>query len=314
MRCWLAGLGLASLAAPASAADWRMDFGGFFVMGAGFATDAGSFSLVRDGEVHIDARLTADNGVTFRAHLEIEGATKGDQIDENYAVIESRYGKFKIGGDDPVRGTYLNGVIYARGGWVGYYDSTNVTEIDAKAGASGGTDAPGVFYESPDFSGFRFGVSYQTDRERDGAPDGDEGDTNDSVFAAAEQFSLGAVYQGAQGGWGYGVSTGYLAAEGVRDVWHLGGYLERGGFRIAAVYEDDATEEFAVGARYRDGPMTIGGGYGYDAVGGDDDRIASAWLSYRLAPGLTATAGVEHHWDSSGVKAFGGTMYLFFSF
>ena len=123
-----------------------MDFGGFFVMGTGFATDADSVSFVRDGEFHIDATLTADNGLVFRAHLEIEGTTQGDRIDENYAVVESRYGKFKIGGDDPVRGTYLNGVIYARGGWVGYYSSTNVTQIDAKAGVSGGADAPGLFY------------------------------------------------------------------------------------------------------------------------------------------------------------------------
>lgn len=291
-----------------------MDFGGFFVMGTGFATDADSVSFVRDGEFHIDATLTADNGLVFRAHLEIEGTTQGDRIDENYAVVESRYGKFKIGGDDPVRGTYLNGVIYARGGWVGYYSSTNVTQIDAKAGVSGGADAPGLFYESPDLNGFRFGLSYQPDHDRDGAPSGDDGDSNDPVFRADQAFSVGAVYQRKGRVMGFGVSGGYLATEGVKDVWHVGGYLQHGGFRVAAHYEDDGTEEFVLGARYRDGPLILGGGYGYDAVGGDDDRIAAAWLSYQLLPGVAATAGVEHHWDDSGINAFGATAYLFFRF
>lgn len=291
-----------------------MELGGFFVMGVGASDKAESIGVLRDGELHLDARMTADNGISFRAHVEMEGRTTGDFIDENYVIIESRYGKLKIGGDDPVRGTYLNGVIYATGGWTGYYNSTNTTLIDAKAGTSGGSDAPGVFYESPDLNGFRFGLSYQPDAARDGAPGSGTGDTNNPVFAGAEQIGLGAVYSTAQGDWEYGVSAGYFAAQGEPDIWHVGGFLEFDNLRIAAVYEDDTTEELAVGVRYRDGPLTIGGGYGFDNVGGEDDHIAAAFLSYRLAPGISATLGIERHWDDSGEREVGGTGYLFFSF
>ena len=60
-----------------------MELGGFFVMGVGTSDKAESIGVLRDGELHLDACMTAENGISFRAHLEIEGRTTDDFIDEN---------------------------------------------------------------------------------------------------------------------------------------------------------------------------------------------------------------------------------------
>ena len=255
--------------------------------------------------------IETDIGVTFETRLEIEGTTHPDFIDEGYALASTRWGDFKIGGDDSAKGRYQNGVIYAAGGRVGYYDHFTVVEDDAVGGARGGGDPVGVYYDSPDLSGFRFGLSYHPDAEADGTADEDSrGDSNNPVFARDEQFGIGAVYEREWDEGGFGISAGWLSSDVDPTAWHIGGNVQFGGLTVAAIYEDDGSEEFAIGALYETGLWDFGGGLSVDKVGGDDDRVIGAWVSYELAPGLAATAGAEHHDTATDNRTLGASFTI----
>ena len=179
----------------------------------------------------------------------------------------------------------------------------------------GGGDPIGIYYDSPNLGGLRFGFSYHPDAARDGVDDGDgPGDTNEPVFAADEQFGAGAVFERVVGGVGFGVGAGWLRSESEPTAWHLGGNVSLGGFKLAAIFEDDGSDEFAVGASYAAGPWFAGGGFSRDFVGGDDDRVIGGWVGYELAPGVKAVAGFEHHDDDENRKSFGGVFVVTASF
>ena len=285
--------------------------GGFFNFGIAIDTNKNGPGVFRDGEIYLNGVIETDRGVTFRTRVEVEATSSTDFIDEAYAIAETRWGDFKIGGDDSAKGRYQNGVIYAAGGRVGYYDHFTVVDDDAVGGARGGGDPVGVYYDSPDLSGFRFGLSYHPDADADGSSTAtNRGDSNAPVFARDEQFGVGAVYEREWRDGGFGVSAGWLKSDAAPTAWHVGGNFQYAGLTIAGIYEDDGSDEFAIGALYETGPWDFGAGMSIDYVGGDDDQVIGAWISYQLAPGLAATAGAEHHDTSAGNRAVGASFTI----
>ncbi len=306
-------------AAPSAAlaADWETGISGFFNLGLAFADRAGAkgdLGIFRDGEAHLNARLAADNGLVFRARIEIEAHTTGDQIDENWASVSGPFGTLVIGGAD----TALNehggvGVVYPTGDYINYYDAL----VRSTPGS------PGVFMGKDDSLGIRYfhtiggltaGASWQPRVGADGAAD-----SNDPVFAANDQFALGASYRGEVSGVGFALGGGWLRNDGERQH-HIGVELSAGGYTVAGFYnrEDpdgaspDDFARYGIGAAYLTGPWHVGGGYthtnGMNGMG--DQALLHVGASYALAPGVTARAAVQYGEDDANVDGVGGFAWL----
>jgi hypothetical protein len=238
----------------------------------------------------------------------------GDQIDENWVRVSGSFGAIKIGGDDSAKNAYANGVIYAPSALIGYYDGFGYVN-PVQPGISGGGDYIGIHYDSPDFSGFRFGATYQPNRSSDGA-----GDTNGPVYNVDSDgdnfWAVGAVYSGDFNGFGVGISGGYADSDGSdMETWHVGGNVSSSGFTLAVHYEDNGgssdNTDLAIGASYATGPWTIAGGWAQQDTPSADPQVISAWVTYAVAPGVKATVGFEYGDEDNGDdEVLGGMAYL----
>ena len=302
-------------ASPTIAAEWETGISGFYHLGVALSDGAGQdgLGIVRDGEVHVEGSLSADNGLTFFAVVELEAQTDGDQIDKNYGGVAGAFGSLKFGGDDTAIATYNNSVIGSPGSKVGYYDADPLTTAgDDMAAVAGGEQGVGIHYDTPEFMGFQAGVSYLPNVNADGT-----GDTNVPVFNGSDYFSIAAAYNGEFDGFGFGVNGGYADEEGANnDVWAVGAYVSVASFTLAGGYQDagaayldgaSAGETFYIGAEYGVGPWTVAGGYSNNDF--NDTDVASVWATYALAPGVSATAGLEYA-DDSANEDIGGIAYM----
>ncbi|MGB0507210.1 MAG: porin [Pikeienuella sp.] len=302
----------AGLATSASAAEWSSKVNGYWFVGiAASDDDSGTdgIGILRDGEIHFNASLKADNGLTFKSRVELESFTSGDQIDENWASVGGSFGTIKIGGDDDASYNNNVGIIYAPGARVGYYDafSINTTGGAFTDGPSVGGDGLGIHYTSPSFNGFSAGFTYMPNSGIDNAAD-----NNNVNFEANNFWAVGANFSTEVDGFGFGMSGGYTDAAGANnDTYTVGANLSAGGFKIAGTFEDDQTDEFAVGMQYSAGPMTIAGGYADDDGG---DQTATGWLTYSIAPGVSGTVAVEYVEDAANNEGLGGLAYLSLKF
>jgi len=308
----------------ASAAEWSSSVNGYWFVGAAVSDsddNQDGFGVLRDGEISFNAKLKADNGLTFGSRVELEAFTSGDQIDENYATIGGSFGTIKIGSDDDASYNSHVGTIYAPGARIGYYDTfiinpRNGSEFVANSNAS---DQIGIHYGTPNFNGFQANFSYIPRGNTDGAGDTNNVAFNDSAPGVVENiFSVGAYYQGDFDGFGFGISGGYTDGSGQNDIATFGANIGAAGFKIAGTYEADGTEEFAIGVQYSNGPITVGGGYTFDDVSGgavtDDVQVAAGWLTYAIAPGVSGTVGLEYTDNSANNQTLGAQAFLALSF
>lgn len=299
----------AGIAGSASAAEWNAGVNGYMQIGLGLTENVG-VGVLRDGEIHFNAKLAADNGITFAARVELEATTQaanGDTIDENYATVSGSFGSIKVGGDDGASNAYSNGVIYAPGARVGYYDAFGLAVGNQMGGVADITnDAPGIHYDSPNFNGFQVGASYVPNTGAD-----NRADSGVVVNEADNGWAVGAVYSGDFDGFGFGIGAGYGDVDGPNnDHWHVGGNISAAGFKVAAQYEDDGTDEMAVGATFGSGPITVGAGFATDFVAGENPTVFAGWLSYAVAPGVSATVGAEAHNAAGQDTELAGLAYL----
>lgn len=286
------------------------DFGGFFVMGAAYDGDLGAVGVMRDGEIYFSMTLAADDGWTITGRVELEATSNADQIDEAYISVDGAFGRLRLGQEDGAKSRITNSVIYAPGGRVGYYGSGNATGvIDAGAGPSAGGDAIGIFYDSPSFEGFRFGVSWQPDTSVDGGAD-----SNNVVFSANNRISAGVAYDAAFDDILLGVNGALFNQDDAELVWAIGGYAEHAGLRAALHYEQDGTDEIAFGAQFKWDAWTIGAGVAHETRAPDNNLLMAAWVGADLAPGVLAAAGIERHDDENDARAVAGIGYIQFSF
>lgn len=305
---------------PVAAAEWEVGLSGFYHVGVAISDGDGQdgVGILRDGEFHVDGRLEADNGLVFFARVEVEAQTDDDQIDKNFAGVDTVFGSFKFGGDDTAIATYHNGVLGAPGGKIGYYDADFITTAaDDMAAVAGGEQAVGFHYDTPEILGFQAGFSYLPSLGADGA-----GDSNNPVFEGGDEFrSFGAAYNGQIQGVGVGISGGYADENGARnDVYNIGGYISLSGFTVAGGYQDagpaytdgaSAGETFYVGAEYAAGPWVFAGGYSNNDF--NDTDVTAAWATYNLAPGVATTVGIEYG-DDGANEDIGGIAYFSLNF
>lgn len=307
----IAALGVAG---GAQAAEWTAGVSGYMQIGVGFDGNEDGVGILRDGEIHFKAKLVADNGITFDARVELEATTTTDTIDENWARVGGSFGSIKIGGDDSAKGAYNNGVIYAPGARVGYYDAFGLNSGTSMFGIAGNSDAIGIHYDSPSFMGFSFGATYIPQAGTDSGSDVGSRPVFEQDAAGDNFFAFGAAYSGNVGDFGFGISAAYSDADQVDDAYHIAGNVSFSGFKIAGGFEDDGTDEFYIGASYSTGPWTVAGGYSTDEAAGKDPEIFAGWVSYALAPGVKGTVGFEYEDSATVDEEVAGLAYLQLNF
>ena len=213
-----------------------------------------------DGEVQLRGSTVLDNGLEVGVRIEIEGETQGDSMDENYAWIEGSFGTFRFGNDDPVSAqmataapylnymfganspsVFANGLsqFFARSGSTGVGPAGTVrSRFAAGAYATFATfpnstfDDAGLYYFTPVFNGFQFGVSYAPNNT-EARPAGvyllpvkvATASNTSPAFTHGEVYSAAGRYDGAVGDVGVTVAAGFMRMDN-KSSSNLGGTLQ----------------------------------------------------------------------------------------
>ena len=197
----LASTALVAASAAASGAraedPVKLEISGYYISAAGvnFSDNDETRDLTRpyvfkqDVEVHFDGSTTLDNGLTVGVHVELEGQTSDDQIDQVYAYFSGGWGQVFFGDTSEALAQmcYLspdgaNGIFGSDSPW---FNFSNAAVGGGYAGTNGtcfGLDdnSTKIVYFSPTFGGFSFAASF--------APDGTE-DTRNTVSGAGTRFN-----------------------------------------------------------------------------------------------------------------------------
>ena len=257
--------------------------------------DKSSFDVHHETEIHFNGRVKLDNGITMRAHTELE--TNGDQgfggnatggpdyIDEIYLIINGSFGSINIGSLDNVGARMVTGFI---GSWptgVGQnlaFDSAEwVTSVapdfdtirDSRL-IGQDSDSEKINYFTPRVGGFQLGVSYiPGDRTTE--------DQNGAMQTAAttyhDGFAIGTNYVNKVGDVGIGMGFGYLHMQAPETA--------------AAPLVDDPMKAAVFGLRLDVGPLRVAVGGKRTAsneTGGIDrrGRIIDVGARYTMGPNL----------------------------
>ncbi|MEM1314215.1 MAG: porin [Pseudomonadota bacterium] len=313
--------------------------GGYMFMGAGLSdantADNTEVGILRDGEIFLGWRGSSDNGLTFDGRIELEAFTAVDQIDENWGRVSGSFGAVLIGSNDTAGDNVGDvGIICGPGCRLAYYDGFGVTP---EGGSNDGIDALGIHYTTPNISGFTAGVSYHPSGRTDGLPqqpvldqqnnilvDAVAGDTGYGFASRGENsrpknvYSLAANYAGDFDSFSFAIGGDYTSADqqSLLELWSIGAEVGFSGFTLGVHYENNEAaddQDIAVGVQYKTGPWTIAGGYAHtDVDNGSNIDSFAGWVTYALAPGVTAAAGLEYgDQDESNYNAL---TYLAISF
>ena len=260
-------LGVAA-AAPASAAEWNLDWGGFvnthLAIGdlSGLATtgldlDGEGFDIHQTGEIIFTPSITLDNGMTFGFQVQMEAlnaAGGADGIDEAYITISSdTFGQLDIGAENSAGYKSMVGAPTVTSMWINSPSISTFIPLSAvlpfafrQAAISSYTEVAGnndtarITYYTPDFNGLTIGVSY--------APDGTLNVGNSFGVAAPaleDVFDIGVNYSQSFGStdlslgarWGTGSSN----VVGISDpeTWGIGFNVSFGNITVGGSYAEN---------------------------------------------------------------------------
>ncbi|MBM3487557.1 MAG: porin [Alphaproteobacteria bacterium] len=219
--------------------------------------------IFNETEIHFIGTATLDNGISFRAVVELEGDGDGtpapginDPIDESYLIIRGAFGQLTLGSTDHAAVQMVTGNAGSFATQVGQnltFDTNDwVPAPPGHVAGRGGSpvndprprepvndDAEKITYYTPRFEGFQFGVSYTPNHEQD---QNASAATTDSVYNEGWAFGLNFDRKFDQVGIGIGV--GYArehapeSAPTVPDdsTWAVGASISYMGFKIAGAY------------------------------------------------------------------------------
>jgi hypothetical protein len=293
--------------------------------GADFTTTG----FASDSEVHFNAAATLDNGIKVQYHVELEGNTSGDQIDESYLTLTSRWGQVLFGSENSA-GYKMQFAPKEFGITANTGDTTQWVNPGGQGGGGAGrfrtpfmssfvevdsscNDDKRLSYFTPRLSGFQFGASYT-------ANCGSQ-DTNALGTDATIQHvvSLGANYKRKIKGFDLGFSVGYHRGEKPAgnagddpQVLALGTRVGYAGFTLGGYYgnafrsihsggglADNDAEGYGVGGSYETGPWGVSLMYLHGERDGtiaisDDDQIDTIHLGaqYKIGPGVDLRGSV----------------------
>lgn len=281
----------------------KLSVGGYMEQWAGFAdednTAAGgrTNAFQSDTEIHFKGSTTLDNGIEVGATVELEGETSGDQVDEQYLYINGGFGQVKLGKDDSAADDM--GITAPSVGPVGVNDGDMSNWVNAylidTVRSSG--DQNRLTYYTPSISGFRAGVSFADDSNRNGANGYDnQSGSGDNIVSG------GLEYLNDFDGWSLGLSaTGEESGDG---AWYGAGVnVGFGNFTVGGSYghtEDDyglsdgrELDAYDIGVSYALDAATVSLTYGYEEVDGEGDISAvDLGLAYALGAGVTWKSSV----------------------
>jgi predicted porin len=275
------------MAAPVSAQEWNLDWGGFMnshlayvdASGAvsnafGAGADYDGVSTFLTGEIQFTPSVTLDNGITFGVNVQLEaqnnaagGAT--NNIDESFIEISSdTFGKIIFGAENSagyksmtgapiVTSMYINSPSFSA-----FIPASSAVPFNFRqagistwAEVAGNNDVNRITYFTPNFNGFVAGVSYARNNNGN-ANQGFFGGgivNNNGVATIEDIFDLGASYRGTFGGVDvaltgrYGMGNGNIAGTADPTVWGIGGQLGYAGFTIGGSYGENNNGNGAYG-------------------------------------------------------------------
>jgi predicted porin len=333
----LAALGVATVAAPASAEGFEVKLGGFMEQWFGYTDTQNSVSSNADAvaehsdvEIHISGKNTLDNGLTFGFMIEMEGeSTSTENADEQYMTVEGSFGKIIMGSENTAPGLMHygaknNGVGTEEGdgnsvwgyGTIGNLSNSNVHNVLHN-------DDNSITFIAPRINGVQIGASF--------VPEHDNND--DKVPASAERqtnskrdngFGIAANYETSVSDMSFKISLAYSDAGddkstvGDDTAFSSGVQLGFGGFTYSLAYgerkNDTATaynnNVLVTSIAYNAGPMGISLLYanGEDTTGNDKQDQIELGANYAIGPGVTAKGSV-YSWKTkdSGSTVANGT-------
>tara|TARA_R100001086_G_scaffold130823_1_gene67841 strand:- start:2141 stop:3316 length:1176 start_codon:yes stop_codon:yes gene_type:complete len=295
-------LGVA-FAAPASAQEWNMDWGGFYNSHVGYVTvdsntpahagaDFDGVDVFANTEIHFTPSVTLDNGLTFGVDIQMEGTNNGGGatgIDETYLTIKGdTLGRIDLGNENSagykmtvaapqvkggigINSPSISGFVPISNGaggnlpWL-FRDSG----ISSYAEVLGNNDVPRITYYTPSFNGLTLGVSYAASSNVAGA--GANAGNNFGVNRNAgvtDIFDIGLAYSQSFNGVDLDLSARWGTAEN----------------NTGLVGTDDP-EVWNVGASIGFNGWVIGGGYGENDNGGLRAFDSEGWslgVTYDIA-------------------------------
>lgn len=286
----------------------KLSLGGYMEQWVGFSDEDNTATAGRpnafqsDTEVHFKGSTTLDNGIEVGAVIELEGETSGDQIDEQYLYLNGGFGRFEMGKNDSAADAM--GITAPSVGPVGVNDGdmdlwANAYLIDTVRSSG---DQNRATYYTPVFGGFRAGVSFADDSNRNGA-----NGYNNTAGSGDNIVSGGLEYNQDFNGVSLGLSaTGEQSGEG---AWYgAGANVGFGNFTIGGSYghtEDDyglnleadgsngqELDAFDIGVSYAMDAASVSATYGYEDFGTGEIQAVDLGLAYTLGAGVTWKSSV----------------------
>lgn len=273
-----------------------------------------------EAEIHFNASTELDNGISIRAHVELElgaGVAGGaDTIDEQYIVVRGNFGQLTLGSEDNAGHLMTIGYL---GSWatnagqnltfdVGdfitrpYRAKFDGTLNDPRL-RSTDNDSDKITYYTPRMGGFQVGVSYIPNVTQD-----DSGRFASTEDVYNDGWALGANFQRKFGNFGLGVGAGYLTMSAPEstgngedaEAYTISARFDFGPVRIAAGFKENieimdsggastgtslAGTIYDIGARLTMGPNRFSLTYAHGEMDGDlataaDREETAAMLSY----------------------------------
>lgn len=216
---------------------------------------------IPETEVHVDASNTADNGIKYGVHIELEAnqdvTADGD---EAWAFLSGDFGRLEIGDQDDVTNRWHVGAYQAHKGLSGPFGGLGgiapvfhlappawISRTDWQVVTS--SDATKIIYLSPKFNGVQVGASFTPDSGQNGG----SWTETDSDGDYEKMIGLGARFDGKVGNVGLSASVLYETAE---DEDANGADNTINDLEVLAVGVKASFGSFVLGANWRDNNET----------------------------------------------------------
>ncbi|WP_297774598.1 porin [uncultured Roseovarius sp.] len=326
-------LGVA-MAAPASAQEWDMDWGGFANTHVGYSSvdgtgvpagaDFDGVNVFTNSEIIFSPSVTLDNGMTFGFNVQMEALNGGggiDGIDESYVTISSdTLGRIDLGSENSAGYRLMVAAPQVGSMAINSRSTSAFVPVTGSGGfrqaalssyteVAGNNDVQRITYFTPSFNGLTLGVSYAPSSAGNAA---NNAPVNFNAAAnITDIFDLGVGYSQSFNGvdvnfgarWGTGNSN--VAGRSDPETWGLGASFSVSGFTFGASYAENENgfaggvgdqEGYSIGASYDiAGPWTVGlEGY-VGEVTNAGAAPTSDYEAYKLGASRSLGAGVS--WD-----------------
>ncbi|MDX1784590.1 MAG: porin [Roseovarius sp.] len=266
LLCTSAIIGCA-MAAPATAQEWDMNWGGYMNQHVAYADVGGTAAAGRDDdgivfhsttEIIFSPSVTLDNGITFGINVQMEGENTGGGalgIDESYMTISGdTLGRIVIGSENSAGYTSM---VAAPGVTSMYINSPSISAfipfsaaypgafrtagLSAYTEVGGNNDTQRVTYFTPSFNGLTVGVSYA----RNNRGNASNNANNNTPATLTDIFDIGLNYSQTFGstsvtvGARYGTADSQVAAVSDPDTWGIGMQIGFGDFTVGGHYAEN---------------------------------------------------------------------------